>query len=218
MYETSEGNTRQSIMQRLAGYSLKQWILFGIAALTSLFLLIGLAFPVLDVSIFSLKSKTLGFDLLGGHMPAALESVAAALVLFAWVNLIAMICCFVFTMLSLLKFSGKKSTHFQIIVMVVAIIASLLYMISGFIAVSAMEISTATTSAYVLFILVALFAVAYFICLKVLPESRGKSVKGESRKPHIDVAEELKKYKELYDMCAITEEEYNRKKAELLNQ
>lgn len=206
---------KPTIMQRLKEFSMKQWILFGITALTALLMLVGMAFPILHIELFSLKKTVLGFSLLGGSCPAALESVAAMLITFAWLHLLAALACIVLTALALVKPSPKRG-RFQLISMCLALLFSLLYMIDGIVAISSVDgLYSPTTTAYVLFILVAVLFVGYFVCLKFLPEDFVKRQKPTPR--NVDVAEELKKYKELYDMGAITEEEYDRKKKELLN-
>ena len=52
---------------------------------------------------------------------------------------------------------------------------------------------------------------------QVIDKTKSAATNLTNNEPKIDVPEELKKYKELYDMGAITEEEYNAKKAQLLN-
>lgn len=201
--------------------SAKQWVLFGITAFTAIFMFIGLAFPVVHFrqEIFGtvFERTVLGFDVLGGNMPKALESVANTLMAFVWLQLLATIICIALTVLALTVFPQKKAERTQRIVMIVSLVFSLIYMIDGIAAVSADN--AGTTASYALFLVVVLLTVGYFVCLKCLPETLGgkRSKQEKSQKNGEDVAEQIKKYKELYDMGAITEEEYATKKSELLN-
>lgn len=216
---------KPSIGQRLSAFTMKQWVLFGIAAFTSIFMLIGLAFPVvhLELTIYGttvMERTVLGYDILFGQIPVALESVATALMVFAWLQMIATIACLVLTILSLTVFSQKAARRTQIAVMIVSTAFALLYTIDGIAATSAVESYVATTAAYALFIVVVLLTVGYFVCLKVFPEtSAPKRTKQSCRsaQSESDVVAQLKQYKELYDMGAITEEEFSKKKSELLN-
>lgn len=214
---------KPSIGQRLSAFTGKQWVLFGIAAFTALFMLIGLSFPVVHFKqeIFGvvLERTVLGFDVLGGNMPNAIESVAVMLMVFVWLQLLATVACIVLMILTLTTFSQKRAARVQDIVMIVSAVFSLLYLIDGIAAMSASEIA-GTTAAYALFIVVALLTVGYFVCRKILPETFGPQSPKQGKRPKQngeDVAEQIKKYKELCDMGAITEEEYAKKKSELLN-
>lgn len=199
--------------------TVKQWVLFGIVIFTALFMLIGLAFPVWDFDggILGIERTVLGFDILGGSIPKTLEPVASALMALVWLQLLATIACLVLAILSVTTFEQRKAQRVQIAVMIVSVVFSFLYMIDGVAAVSSSELA-GTTASYALLIVVALLTVGYFVCLKLLPEDFGANK--ISRAAHIDngdVAEQIKKYKELYDMGAISEEEYAKKKSELLN-
>lgn len=209
---------KPTVAQRLKAFSMKQWVLFGILAITALFMFIGLAFPVLHmkIEVFSYKqeSTTLGFHLLGGSYPKALEGAAPMLMAFMWLHFLATLACIVLTLLVFFK-PLKRGDRIQIAVMCLSLVFSVLYMIDGFVAISSVEGTySPTTASYALFILVALFTVGYFVCLKFLPENFGRPKKAPRK---ADAADELKKYKELYDMGAITEEEFAQKKRELLN-
>ena len=202
-------------------HTAKQWVLFGIAMFTVLFMFIGLSFPIwaFKEEIFGsvFERTVLGFNVLGGSMPKALESVAATLMAFVWLQLLATIVCLVLTILSITTFEQKKAQRVQIAVMIVSAAFSFLYMIDGIAAVASSELA-GTTASYALFIVVALLTAGYFVCMKLLPEVFGvKKSNREARKSNGDVAEQIKKYKELYDMSAISEEEYEKKKSELLN-
>lgn len=223
---TTEPKTEKpSIGQRLSAFTVKQWVLFGIVAFTAIFMLIGPAFPVVHVSLEVygakvMESTVLGYDILVGYMPKALESVAAMLMAFVWLQMIATIACLVLTVLSLTVFSQKTARRAQLAVMIVSTVFAFLYMIDGIAAISASELYVATTAAYALFIVVALLMVGYVVCLKVLPETAAPKRAKEARRSvqsESDIAAQLKQYKELFDMGAITEEEYLKKKSELLN-
>lgn len=202
------------IGQRLAAFTAKQWVLFGITALTVLFMFIGLAFPVLHLQAFGLERTTLGFDVLFGNIPAAVQSVAAMLMAFVWLQLLATIAGIVLVVLALTVFSRKTAERVQLAVMIASAAFSFLYMIDGIAAVSASEIA-GTTASYALFILVALFTAGYLASWKLLPETF--AIQKREKRAEGDAAEQIRKYKELYDMGAITEAEYEKKKSELLN-
>lgn len=199
----------------------KQWVLFGIILLTVLFVFVGLAFPVahFEVTIFGSKladTTVLGFDILIGHMPNALESVYTVLMAFVWLQLIAVLPCLILAIMSITKLTPNMAKRTQTAVMIVSLVFAFVYMLDGVIALSASEIK-GTTASYALLIVVVLLTIGYFVCRKVLPENGSKRPKqGKGSAGGESVADQIKKYKELYDMGAITQEEYERKKAELL--
>ena len=212
--KTHPKRTRPSVAR-----TAKQWVLFGIAAFTAVFMLIGLAFPVLHLEVLGMVRTTLGFDVLSGNMPAAIESVGATLMAFVWLQLVATIVCIVLAVLALTVFPQKTAERVQIAVMIISAVFSLLYMIGGIVATSSSTLA-GTTASYALFIVVALLTAGYFLCMKLLPETLAvghSEHKKQPRRDGEDVAGQIKKFKELYDMGAITEEEYLKKKAELLD-
>ncbi|MBR1974547.1 MAG: SHOCT domain-containing protein [Clostridia bacterium] len=120
------------------------------------------------------------------------------------------------------KKNAEKMLLIEKILVVTNVILTLIYMINGFNAKQTIEEQSSyyqvTTSAMIPFIIVVVLATAYFAVTFFVKENFSlSSLKQKTAKTsEMTTADELAKYKNLLDEGAITQDEYDAKKKELL--
>lgn len=207
-----------------------------IVVAVALMMIIGLAIPLVvinkyfyyDYSTFQLN----GFNTLLGH--EWLEEFSGAVAAVNWVLLLAGLTCIIFASLSIIHSSNNKVQKFEIIVLIIGIISALLYMIEGIVIAveSSFALASATTISPVLFSIQLALLIAYFVCKKYRHTNTEFSTITQTDKSNnqalyirnipnqntnnINSAEELIKYKQLLDIGIISQEEFDKKKRELL--
>lgn len=215
--------------------------LVGMNLVTSLLVLAMAVFAVVGLSIpvateysslyyYSYETRTFnGFNtLLGDNY---LMDFSGAIAGVNWLLLISGLTCIVLAALAMCVFSAKTAGKAELAVVIIAIITAFLYMVEGIAMVSLWRGGDgATTTAFVVFIIQALLLTAYFICRHYAETDENVSslsavqtsvqtqyVKTAPKSNMANAATELTKYKQLLDMGAITQEEFDAKKKELLN-
>lgn len=227
---------RRKIMQKK---KIKEYVLGGIALFIALFTLIGMAFNLTQIQNFKDYEKHSryryhenGFTMLGFKSDLIGEGndyewANALLGVFNLLHLLACIVAIGLVVLSFLACKNKKKV-FNIVAIAIGIFFSLLYLIEGAVFSSVLKDKygeTFDTVSFVPFIIVAIFAIAYIAVAKLwvineneeTKEVRGAvpTVTGEPAEKKIDVVQ-IKQLKELLDMGAITQEEYDEQKREIL--
>lgn len=197
---------------------LLQLILF---AFTALFAFLALAFKIYDVKIEFLGTKTQasgnGFQIISKY-PEVLEEIGNWLGVYSIVLIIAIIVEVIIYGVMFAK-KAQKLTLTEKIFVILNVVLSLIYMINGLNAKSTIEeqstMYVVSTLAFVPFIIVAIFAIAYFMVSFVVKENFALSAKA-AKSNTVSAADELVKYKQLLDSGAITQDDYEAKKKELL--
>lgn len=201
--------------------SLKRWVEMGLFALTAVLTFLALLFNVYDIemSVFGSKieSHGNGFNVISEY-PQVLEGMGDWLGFYSIIIIVAIIAEGIVYGVMFAK-KSEKFLLMEKIFVIVNVILTLVYMINGLSAKSSIEeqstLYIAQTAAFIPFILVAIFAAAYFIVVFKVKEIRfgaQKATKGSE----VSAADELVKYKKLLDDGVITQEEYDIKKKELL--
>ena len=233
-------------MQKINGINkqkkkIKEYILGGIALFIVLFTLIGMAFNLTQMKNFREIEKQIpyvyhdnGFNILDFESDLIGDSNE-----YGWVpkllgafNLIQLLACVVAIGLVILSFlvAKDKKRVFNIIAIIIGVFFSLLYMIEGAVYTSKyndlMGENYFETVSFVPLIIVAVAVIAYIAVAKLFVVGNTEEVKEvQNSAPtataapvakKIDV-EQIKQLKELLDMGAITQEEYDEKKKEILN-
>lgn len=225
---------RRKIMQKK---KIKEYVLGGIALFIALFTLIGMAFNLTQMQNFKEYEKDSryryhenGFTMLGFKSDLIGEGYDWANALLGVFNLFHLLACIVaigLVVLSFLACKNKKKV-FNIVAIAIGIFFSLLYLIEGAVFSSMLKDEYRVkfdTVSFVPFIIVAVFAIAYIAVAKLwvineneeTKEVRGAvpTVTAEPAEKKIDVVQ-IKQLKELLDMGAITQEEYDEQKREIL--
>lgn len=201
--------------------SLKKVVLCAIAAVTALFTLIALAYPLARTSIFTLKLVERGFTTLDFSSGLLDDSLCGLVGTFSWIQLLASIMFLTVNMVAMFRFNRKTANKWALATIITCLILNVLYFIIGVSLVADAE--AYTTLSYVALILSILFTTAYFVCKKVIKEDatfRKKSKESAEHKREVrqeaDSVDLLVKYKKLLDEGVITQDEFDEKKKELL--
>jgi hypothetical protein len=155
--------------------SAKKLILLFIAVFIAVFDIISLAFSLTKVDDIYGEYSECGFELLdfkGFFITSSYSGGAIALALICWLQLVVSVACIIFMLHAYFK-KQDKLDKVNLISVIVCTIFSLLYMIEGIVYTSINSNTWGdnfSTIAFVPFIIVALFAVVYFILLKKLPD------------------------------------------------
>lgn len=219
---------------------IKEYILGGIAIFIALFTLIGMAFNLIQIKNFREFEKNYpytyhdnGFNILDFKSDLIGDSYE-----YGWIpkllgafNLIQLLACVVAIGLVILSFlvAKDKKRVINIIAIIIGVFFSLLYMIEGAVYTSKyndlMEENYFETVSFVPLIIVAVAVVAYIAVAKLFVVGNTEEVKEVQKyaptttaapvAKKVDV-EQIKQLKELLDMGAITQEEYDEKKKEIL--
>lgn len=217
---------------------IKEYILGGIVIIIALLTLIGMAFNLTQAEDYKdIEKIPLSADWhASGFSMLKFESDLIPSGDFEWgnavlgvLNLLHLLSCIIAIGLVIASFivAKDKKKLFNIIAIVISVAFSVLYMIEGivFTTICGDEWQYEfKTIAFVPLILVAVFVAIYFIVDKMYVvdgAEGGKEVQSseqasEPAAKKVDVVQ-LKQLKELLDMGAITQEEYDSKKKDILN-
>lgn len=201
--------------------SLKKVVLCAIAAVTALFTLIALAYPLAQTSIFTLKLVERGFTTLDFSSGLLGDSLCGLVGTFSWIQLLASIMFLTVNMVAMFRFNQKTANKWAMATVITCLILNVFYFIIGVSLVADAE--AYTTLSYVALIISVLFTTAYFVCKKVIKEDatlRKKSKESAEHKREVrqeaDSVDLLVKYKKLLDEGVITQDEFDEKKKDLL--
>ncbi len=216
---------------------IKEYLLGGIALFIVLFTLIGMAFNLTQMKNYREYEKSVpytyhdnGFNLLDFDSDLVGREYDWVPKLLGAFSLIQLLACIAATVLVVLSFiaAKKRKNILNAIAVIIGAFFSLLYMIEGvtYTAVFNDEIGGKyfETLSFVPLIIVVVAVVAYILVAKlfVVEAESGVNSKQETSNTaetyvkKVDVVQ-IKQLKELLDMGAITQEEYDEKKKEILN-
>lgn len=195
---------------------------------------VGLSIPTATEHYFSYyygyETTTFnGFNTLFGD--DYLSDYSAAIAAVNWVLLLAGLTCVTLAFLAMFYFSDNVVRKAEMAIVIISIVTAFLYMVEGIAMVVLWRGGDyATTAAPALFSIQAGLLIAYFVCNHfnkvdstsaeseaVAIHSQPQYTRQTPKANTANVAEELTKYKQLLDMGAITQEEFDAKKKELLN-
>lgn len=247
MKETTNEKVKEevTVSKTYKDFSLKRWILVGITAFALLFSIIALAFPYATVSapILGQEHSLTGFiAIFGGTGPAVLEEEYGLTSFLACVHLGAIAWCIYMLLNSVFKKDEEKTKKSCDIIWILTSIPCIITSALGthltgvansvFEAQGAAGLVSVTSAAGVLFA-VDIFAFAayklvekFFVddnvpLLSKLDSSKIKvpfaNKEQSANVPNKETSETLKSYKDLLDKGAITQEEYDKIKENLLN-
>ena len=192
--------------------------------LTVVFAFLALAFKLYDIEMSflgtSVQSDGNGFSVISEY-PELLEEIGAWLGGYS-ILVIAIVIAEIVVYAVTRKKNAEKMLLIEKILVVTNVILTLIYMINGFNAKQTIEEQSSyyqvTTSAMIPFIIVVVLAAAYFAVTFFVKENFSlSSLKQKTAKTsEMTTADELAKYKNLLDEGAITQDEYDAKKKELL--
>lgn len=196
--------------------SVKKIVLSGIALLTALFTLIGLAFKV----AYPLN----GFFFMGKYVHYVDDWLAILGKTYSIIHMLYGLVGIVFVVIAFFLFNSKNSKKINLVFVIGGLVFSTLYMVLGIIFACLYEVST---DAYGQFILVALCFAAYFICNAILNDnplggivssasSQNQNAPLKTVKQEKSSIDLLMEYKKLLDAGIISQEEFDAKKKELL--
>lgn len=209
--------------------SIRQVVLLIICTAMALAVILGLLFNVIGIKTQSLDAQN-GFRLLSFSTTFLARQGFA--VFSGIINTLILVGGTASIILLILSFLGKGRPYFQIIVIIIAMTAGVLYLMEGCVFVSLSKddlmqigyISYAKnlyTASYFPLIIQSVLLIGYLICNKCI-----RDIPFSERKKEIVTSDEfrtmtervtlLKQYKELLDDGVITQEEYDAKKKELL--
>lgn len=200
--------------------NLKRLIEICLFALTVVFAFLALVFKVYDVKIeffgSVIQAEGNGFQLLEGY-PEALEKIGDWLGVYS-IIVIAIIAIEIILYIILFIKKATKLALIEKILVILNVVLALVYMINGFNAKSTIEsqdsMYVTETFAFIPFIIVTAFAVAYFVVTFFV---KNVAFAAKAEKPNtVAAADELVKYKQLLDAGIISQEEFDAKKKELL--
>lgn len=207
-------------------HSKKTLILGGISLAVLIFGFLGLLFNIVSLSVFGQKASVNGFSVIFEY-PAAIEDIGAWLGLYSIAYIIVWIVFLGIVSYSFVKKETKSFLKMCLINNIVICGLTLGYMFNGILAVLTAKESVegmysglvdANTLAFLPFIIIASLLVAYFVVKRYLSEdfSMGRVNNPTNKEAVIGRADELKKYKELFDAGVISQEEFEEKKKQLL--
>jgi hypothetical protein len=154
--------------------SIKKILLGSIALFIAIFSIVSLSFSLTKVDDVYGKYSENGFELLdfkSFFITSSYQTGAIALALICWLQLLLSVVCIVLMVLTFFK-KQDKINKVNFISVLVCTIFSLLYLIEG-IVYTTINANTwgdnFSTLSYVPFIIIAVFAIAYFVILKILP-------------------------------------------------
>lgn len=208
-------------------FSIKRIILLSLTALISAFNILTLLFTIVDINVSAfgtyLNASVNGFSVMDKY-PAAIEDCGAWLGIYSIIHIIFAVIILFAATLSFFKKEWEEFIGLAKITNVISCILAFVYMINGTIAVSEAESSGSsfykvTTAAFVPLIFIVIFTASFFAVKALMNDSFSfkKAEKKAEQSTAVNAADELLKYKNLLDQNAITEEEYEKKKNQLLN-
>ena len=216
-------------------------LITSITALAIAFMMIiGLAIPAIKLIDYSHYSGYYftdyneyifnGFNTLAGE--DFLDSYAGLVAAVNWILLLLGILCLILAFASIFNANATTARKIEKFIIVSGVITSFLYMLEGIIMSSMMSADEKIVTAPVLFVIQIVLVVIYCICdhvnknktapikeeketivtsKPITTSSQIKNINNETNK------DELIKYKQLLDMGVISQEEFEKKKKELLN-
>lgn len=209
--------------------SIRQVVLLIICTAMALAVILGLLFNVIGIKGQNLDAQN-GFILLSFSKTFLANQAYSGF--FGIINTLMLVGGITSIILVILSFLGKGRSYFQLIVIIIAMTAGVLYLMEGCVIVSLpkedfLKISYAIyaqnlyTASYFPLIIQSALLIAYLICNKCI-----RDIPFSERKKEIVASNEfrtmtervtlLKQYKELFDGGVITQEEFEAKKKELL--
>ncbi len=199
--------------------TLNKLVALGITVLIGIIMIVALVFPLLSMHTPTSTVSESGFSFLSftseiiSKKYGWSEIILGVLCVF---TLIAGVSVIILAVLILIIEGYNKKLLF--ISNTVCLALSFLYMLAGTIAViisNANFNNLFSTLAYIPFILTCLFYIAFVFCLKKLPDK--EFCKRNSKQNYKKELKRVIELKQLLDMGAITKEEFDKKKKELLN-